>query len=273
MAKQRPRFCIDRPIPYEHKPEAAHAAIAENPANAPAVRKRLPGVSAHPAKISIDVGKRWATGRVLGVRFMDGTKLQKDKVKEFAVQWSQYANIKLNFGAGAKSEIRISFTFDNGSSWSAVGTDCLNKRYFPKDEPTMNFGWFDEDTDDIEFRRVIVHEFGHALGAIHEHQVPTGGIQWNLPAVYKYFSGPPNNWSKDDIDFNIVQKYSVDQLNGTSFDKRSIMLYHFPPEFIVGPPALKVGTPNNTRLSLKDKSFIAKFYKKPSAPAARRSAA
>jgi len=110
---------------------------------------------------------------------------------------------------------------------------------------------------------VIVHEFGHAIGAIHEHSVPTGGIVWNLPAVYRYFGGPPNNWSKEDIDFNIIQKYSVSQLNGTTFDKRSIMLYSFPPELILGPASLrKSGTPENTQLSTLDKSFIARFYKK-----------
>ncbi len=134
----------------------------------------------------------------------------------------------------------------------------------------MNFGWFDEETPDDEFRRVIVHEFGHAIGAIHEHSVPTGGIVWNLPAVYRYFSGPPNNWSKEDIDFNIIQKYSVSQLNGTTFDKRSIMLYSFPPELILGPASLrKSGTPENTQLSTLDKSFIARFYKKSGTSTAR----
>lgn len=33
----------------------------------------------------------------------------------------------------------------------------------------MHFGWLRDDTDDVEWRRVVVHEFGHALGAIHEH--------------------------------------------------------------------------------------------------------
>jgi hypothetical protein len=102
----------------------------------------------------------------------------------------------------------------------------------------------------------VVHEFGHALGAIHEHQNPKSGIKWNLPAVYKYFSGPPNNWSKKEIDYNIVQKYSLDQLNGTSFDIKSIMLYAFPPELVLNGK----GTPENTDLSATDKKFIGKIY-------------
>ena len=49
-------------------------------------------------------------------------------------------------------------------SWSAVGTDALIERYFPPYQPTMNFGWLKDDTDDQEYERVVVHEFGHVLG-------------------------------------------------------------------------------------------------------------
>ena len=120
----------------------------------------------------------------------------------------------------------------------------------------MNFGWLRDDTELEEYRRVVLHEFGHALAAIHEHQNPKGGIRWNEKAVYAYFSGPPNNWSKEEIDFNILQKYKLDQLNATEFDIKSIMLYAFPPEFIRGGK----GTPNNTDLSAGDKKFIARMY-------------
>ena len=47
----------------------------------------------------------------------------------------------------------------------------------------MNYGWLTPDSDDDELRRVVLHEFGHALGLIHEHQNPEGGIEWNEPAV------------------------------------------------------------------------------------------
>ena len=35
----------------------------------------------------------------------------------------------------------------------------------------MNFGWLKDDTDAVEYERVVVHEFGDALGAIYEHQI------------------------------------------------------------------------------------------------------
>ena len=67
--------------------------------------------------------------------------------------------------------------------------------------------------------------FGHAIGAIHEHQNPDGGIQWNEPAVLKYFSGWPNNWDEATIGFNILDRYTSNQLNGTKFDPAAPLDY------------------------------------------------
>ena len=266
MTNHPERCCVDRVVAVRNKPQAAEVAMKVNPRNRPDMGKLsrlLPGVSANPAKISFFVGKQWAKGQTLGIAFLDGSPFQRKKVIEKASEWLAYANIKFKFNAGAKAQVRISFRADPGS-WSAIGVDCLSAPDFPKDHPTMNFGWLRDDTDDTEYRRVVVHEFGHALGAVHEHQVPKGGIKWNLPAVYQYFSGPPNNWSKDEIDFNIVQKYSANQLNGTSFDPKSIMLYHFPGQFILAPKSLaKAGTATNTDLSAGDKKFVATIYGKP----------
>ncbi len=47
-------------------------------------------------------------------------------------------------------------------------------------------GWLEPDTPNDEYRRVVLHEFGHALGGIHEHQSPASGvIPWDKPKVYE----------------------------------------------------------------------------------------
>ena len=257
MSKKPLRICVDRVIPLRWKAAAAALAVKENPANGPRGLRMMAGASAHPFKMALFTGKRWKAGRSLGIRFLDGSKTQRSQTEHFAKVWERYANIKLKFGGGPKAEIRISFEADPGS-WSAAGTDCLLREAFPLAEPTMNYGWLRDDTEQEEYRRVVLHEFGHALAAIHEHQNPKGGIRWNEKAVYEMFSGPPNNWSKEDIDFNILQKYELDQLNATAFDRKSIMLYQFPPELIQGGK----GTPANTDLSAGDKKFIARMYPK-----------
>jgi hypothetical protein len=248
-------MCCDRILSGAEKVRAMHAAIAESAANAPVAPQRLFGASSPlaPAKMALLAGKKWADGRVLGVCFLDGSVRQKARVKAQAVKWSGFANISFDFSATRSSaQIRISFVADEGS-WSYIGTDCLG---VAKRQPTMNFGWLRDTTDDAEFERVVVHEFGHALGAIHEHQNPQGGIQWNRAAVYAYFSGPPNYWSKSEIDTNVLGKYSVDQLNASRFDPDSIMLYQFDGALIKGGKPTKT----NTHLSEGDKRFIRQQY-------------
>jgi hypothetical protein len=258
--KRRPKIqmCCDRILTGLEKIKAMEAAFRESSENRPpehkASRRRFGASSmSAPPKMALEAGKKWADGRTLGVYFMDGSATQKARVKEQAIKWSRFANIKFDFAAGkAGAQIRISFVADDGS-WSYIGTDCLG---IAKTGPTMNFGWLKDDTDATEYERVVVHEFGHALGAIHEHQNPRGGIQWNLPAVYAYFAGPPNFWSKEDTDVNVISKYSVDQLNASKFDPDSIMLYHFDAALIKGGKATKF----NTKMSTGDKRFIKKQY-------------
>ena len=205
--------------------------------------------------MAIISAKKWPTGSTLKCRFLEGSAIQKAKVIHKAKIWEQYANISIEFVTTKNEQVRIAFQGDSGS-WSAIGKDALNKHYFPKKEPTMNFGWLEDDTDDQEYERVVVHEFGHALGCIHEHQQPKEHLQWNVQAVYAQFSGPPNNWDKATIDSNILEKYSQNGITETIFDRHSIMLYQFPAELFLN----HVGTPLNHHLSAKDKSFIQKLY-------------
>jgi len=104
----------------------------------------------------------------------------------------------------------------------------------------------------------VVHEFGHSLGCIHEHQSPKAHLDWNKQQVYAAFSGPPNYWSKADIDHNILQKYSQKGMAETAFDEASIMLYQFDGSLFKNGKA----TPLNFHLSDHDKAFIAQMYPK-----------
>lgn len=247
--ERRERACIDRVIPWYLDTEAKAIAVSENPAN---------GDPAAPAgeKLALVKSKLWRNGRTLRVRFLDGSDFLRAKVKEYAAKWTEHANLHFDFTSDPRAEIRVSFRFDPGSSWSAVGTDALVERYFPRHQPTMNFGWFDDSTDEKELSRVIVHEIGHAIGAIHEHQNPAGGIQWKEEAVLRYYSGPPNNWDEADIRFNILDKYRADQLNGTRFDPDSIMLYAFPASLTRN----GIATHENSALSAGDIEHIRKVY-------------
>ncbi|WP_437321271.1 matrixin family metalloprotease [Sorangium sp. So ce385] len=41
----------------------------------------------------------------------------------------------------------------------------------------MNFGWLTLESTQADVESVVLHEFGHALGLIHEHQHPENGIK------------------------------------------------------------------------------------------------
>ncbi len=220
-----PHVCIDRWLPEELAPATTRGAAVK--------------------------GKLWKPGRVLRVHFMDGEKVVQDKVAALAHEWSKHANIRFNFVNDMRAEIRISFK--QSGSWSYIGTDALKISWF---RPTMNYGWLKPNTADSEYERVVIHEFGHALGMIHEHQNPVTSIPWDKEAVYAYYGGPPNNWSRETTDTNLFQTYSASITNFTEFDRDSIMLYPIQQQFTIG--EFEVGW--NRKLSPQDIKFIGLLY-------------
>ena len=213
---------------------------------------------AHAARMAVIKTKKWPAGTILRCLFLDGSTTMKKKVRAYAHQWEKHANIKLKFVTKAPAEIRISFYADAGS-WSAVGRDALNRSYFPLHQPTMNYGWLRDNTSDDEYSRVVLHEFGHALGCIHEHQTPTFNRKWDTKAVMKYFQGPPNYWTEDSIKYNVLQKYSPTGIAATAFDPKSIMLYAFDAILFADG---KGPTNENTKFSADDIKMIGTMYPK-----------
>ena len=187
------------------------------------------------------IGKRWMNGSTLRVRFIGGTTTQQAKAREQALWWTAFANLQFDFNNAPDAEIRIAFDPNDGA-WSYIGTD---NRGIALNQPTMNLGFLDGGT--------AAHEFGHAIGLAHEHQNPAGGMEWNEATVIKSLSGPPNNWVEAMIRHNVLQKYRVDQIQGTAFDPDSIMLYFFPGDWVKS----GIGTHANNVLSAVDKAYIA----------------
>lgn len=253
------RICFERIIPDDLDPEL-HARRSLRNALIHASTKPLSDEEViGKARMAVRLTKRWDPGTTLRCRFLDGSPTMRKKVKAVALEWEKTVNVTLKFVTSGAAEIRISFYADAGS-WSAVGRDALNTAYFPLHQPTMNYGWLRDNTDDAEYSRVVLHEFGHALGAIHEHQSPKFSRQWNKEAVLKYFQGPPNYWSPDDIDNNVLRKYPMDGTSATDFDDASIMLYAFDGRLFsdgLGP------TNTNSALSPKDITKMKEMYPKP----------
>lgn len=223
------KVCFDRILPNEvYRPHPGRMLM-------------LPG---GPARAAFEIAKLWQNQTTLHIRFLNGSAQQKQIVRQFAPQWTEHANLTFVLDDAPTAQIRIAFNDDG--AWSYIGTDALG---IPANQPTMNFGWQDEG--------VVLHEFGHLIGMIHEHQNPSANpIQWNKQAVIQALSGPPNNWDPATIQHNMFDKYDLTQLNGSQFDPASVMLYSFPQAWTLN----GFHSEANDVLSQVDMSFAEKVY-------------
>ena len=201
-------------------------------------------------------GAKWKTGSTITVGFLDGDAAVRERVRSACQEWIApgMANLAFSFvNDASRALVRISFLAKG--SWSTIGTTC--RQVTDKAAPTMNYGWLTPASTDDELRRVVLHEFGHMLGLIHEHQNPQGGIQWNRDAVIRDLSGPPNNWNLETIEFNMFEPYAKREVNATRVDGQSIMMYPIPATWTID--GFSAGL--NATLSDADRAFIKAQYR------------
>jgi len=188
------------------------------------------------------------------VGFIDGTKKQQ------ALLWQRFQVIDelapgLTFTKVAvpqDADIRASFGCEG--HWSYFGRDARSK---PKNEATLNVELSAAEFRD-EWDRVGLHEVLHAIGLDHEHQHPQANIPWNRERVYDFYERT-QGWSREDVDFQVLNRRPVKDLRATTYDADSIMEYPIPAELTDG--KLVVGW--NRRLTDRDRQLIAALYPTP----------
>ncbi|MCU0321466.1 MAG: M12 family metallopeptidase [Chitinophagaceae bacterium] len=199
----------------------------------------------------------WDNGKTITVKFIGegGSPRLREKIKVAAKEWEKYANISFNFVESGDANIRILVT-DRGGCNSVVGTVALFK---DSNEKTMNLdsnffynrGLF----FDVLLTSTVQHEFGHAIGLLHEHSYK-GKILWNKEVVYK--DAEKIGWTKKDVDFQIFEQYESFYTNGFAYDPLSIMHYGFNSNWTLNNVEIK----SNFKISEIDKQSVALLYPK-----------
>ncbi len=229
-----------------------------------------------PGCVVFDPVRQWPNGATLAVCFVDPAPVQiRQRIAAAAAEWEKWANLHFDFGPaemprlcdrGTPYDITIGFT--QSGSGSLIGTASRAAK------PSMNLGHFDDEDGTAarnprEFDRIVMHEFGHAIGLEHEFQSPNGNcndrIDWQKARAY---FAEHMGWSGEQVDENlrVIDRHlrAPDmRMKVSPYDRASIMQYALPPDVFTDGNEDPCYSPPNYQLSDTDKQWIATIYPKP----------
>jgi hypothetical protein len=199
---------------------------------------------------------------------------------------------------GSVGYVRINFNTRINDAWSYTGS--MNNM-IAKSDPTMDFGFLDPPLGSFTYKgntysnfnnlnhrngcysdgtcpadwlpgAVILHEFMHVLGGVHEHQNNQNSpLHFNTEAIYDYYCGGPgirNSSCEEDANVQVLSGYTCYNpgtgkqntlcYSYSDFDKDSILLYYMDNSWIA--PGYSNPTKFNYRLSATDKAWLKDMY-------------
>jgi len=258
-------MCIDRINDSQLPPREPNTFFKIIPTIKP--DGELSNITSIKQELSIFTEKMWNPGEVITVGFFPKGNVFKTvyedmvkQIKEYSKYWEGIANIKLEYiDELNKAKIKIVLQRDEFISWSFLGRDVLNNPY---GIATMSYGLAAMNSVE-QVQRKVLHEFGHALGFIHEHQSPAAGIPWDKEKAYAFFGKlPGGGLSRMDVDLQIFNKYSKTSTNSSTYDPLSIMHYSYPRDLTTDGSFVRP----TSKFSATDSTFAKEIYPFPPDP-------
>lgn len=171
-------------------------------------------------------------------------------IEKAASAWLPHINLKFEFVAGNKGDVRIQPAPTTGGS-SALGITATMRGQ------AIESMTLPSDHKHPRFEYVVLHEFAHMLGARHAHQHPDAHIPWNREKVYEYYKRT-ENLGKYDVDQDILPLPKSRRYDLLPYDADSVTHYEIKPELTDG----NWGQSDTWSLSDGDIAWAKKAYPK-----------
>jgi len=194
----------------------------------------------------------------------------REKIADVARLWEvSGSTIKFDFGDdfairlcsehGGPSTADIRIDFGDQRFYSLVGNRANS---VPTYEETMSLGDIHKRRYEIrEFNRLVLHEFGHALGLLHEHQSPNVNCaaQLLMDKVKNKLTKPPYKWSEKEIEKNFEQA-AYEAVEASAYDPKSVMNYSLEAEYYQNASQNVCYHAPNFEISEQDRNFARAIY-------------
>jgi hypothetical protein len=249
--------CTHRELPTSLRLAAAWHAVTIRPSNGPELIELAyshpHAVPLPPQAITLLKGRFWTPGTILKVAFRGGSPAINDRVLQYANLWSQWANISFA-DVGLNDDWDLCIGFDKLGYWSMIGTDSKSAQR--TGEQSLNLQGFDSTPmPESEWMRVVPHEIGHALGAMHEQMRPEIVNRINREACYAYFART-QGWNRQMVDQQLLTPLDMSEMIASTVEETSIMEYQLPGSIMIdGRPV-----PGGDHITDLDGTTMAKVY-------------